>query len=264
MGSVWLIYLPWLSPQLSRTTPCHASRLRSLNPRDQAFLVAPRSGRSNPRNQARKSSQNPTPSRALPPILSLPPLLPSPLRNLSTPVSIVSMGFTLFFFFLLLKLVVGWVLTFQHWWAVKKGQIVRVDKEKYLNSINVSLPEHVWRNGMLFVYHEEGRGIGLISIHKNLIHSLLWLQYLSVGHPPYYKGLDYIYEDRGEVRIGICRQAGHFKFIVVLTVLPWCINACFRCWIYVFLRQESMLWLVACILTPCFHIHWFPFLWLPC
>ena len=43
--------------------------------------------------------------------------------------------------------------------AVKKGQIVRVDKEKYLNSIN----------------------------------------YLSVGHPPFYKGLDYIYEDRGEV-----------------------------------------------------------------
>nr|GMC66555.1 NAD(P)H-quinone oxidoreductase subunit O, chloroplastic [Ipomoea batatas] len=42
---------------------------------------------------------------------------------------------------------------------VKKGQIVRVDKEKYLNSIN----------------------------------------YLSVGHPPYYKGLEYIYEDRGEV-----------------------------------------------------------------
>ncbi|XP_012828847.1 PREDICTED: NAD(P)H-quinone oxidoreductase subunit O, chloroplastic-like [Erythranthe guttata] len=43
--------------------------------------------------------------------------------------------------------------------AVKKGQIVRVEKEKYLNSVN----------------------------------------YLSVGHPPYYKGLDYIYEDRGEV-----------------------------------------------------------------
>ncbi|KAM0940574.1 putative NAD(P)H-quinone oxidoreductase subunit O [Dioscorea sansibarensis] len=40
-----------------------------------------------------------------------------------------------------------------------KGQIVRVDKEKYLNSIN----------------------------------------YLSVDHPPYYKGLDYIYEDRGEI-----------------------------------------------------------------
>ncbi|KAK1361548.1 NADH dehydrogenase-like complex O [Heracleum sosnowskyi] len=44
-------------------------------------------------------------------------------------------------------------------YSMKKGQIVRVDKEKYLNSIN----------------------------------------YLSVGHPPYYKGLDYIYEDRGEI-----------------------------------------------------------------
>ncbi|CAO2831188.1 unnamed protein product [Amaranthus hypochondriacus] len=44
-------------------------------------------------------------------------------------------------------------------YSMKKGQIVSVDKEKYLNSIN----------------------------------------YLSVGHPPYYKGLDYIYEERGEV-----------------------------------------------------------------
>ncbi|CAI9108904.1 OLC1v1008609C1 [Oldenlandia corymbosa var. corymbosa] len=44
-------------------------------------------------------------------------------------------------------------------YSMKKGQIVRVDKEKYLNSVN----------------------------------------YLSVGHPPFYKGLDYIYEDRGEV-----------------------------------------------------------------
>ncbi|XP_050377803.1 NAD(P)H-quinone oxidoreductase subunit O, chloroplastic [Argentina anserina] len=44
-------------------------------------------------------------------------------------------------------------------YSMKKSQIVRVDKEKYLNSVN----------------------------------------YLSVGHPPYYKGLDYIYEDRGEV-----------------------------------------------------------------
>ncbi|ESQ27662.1 hypothetical protein EUTSA_v10019178mg [Eutrema salsugineum] len=25
------------------------------------------------------------------------------------------------------------------------------------------------------------------------------INYLSVGHPPFYKGLDYIYEDRGEV-----------------------------------------------------------------
>ncbi|KAH0469762.1 hypothetical protein IEQ34_001320 [Dendrobium chrysotoxum] len=44
-------------------------------------------------------------------------------------------------------------------YSMQKGQIVRVDKEKYLSSVN----------------------------------------YLSVGHPPYYKGLDYIYEDRGEV-----------------------------------------------------------------
>ncbi|XP_068649309.1 NAD(P)H-quinone oxidoreductase subunit O, chloroplastic [Aristolochia californica] len=44
-------------------------------------------------------------------------------------------------------------------YSMKKGQIVRVDKEIYLNSVN----------------------------------------YLSVEHPPYYKGLDYIYEDRGEV-----------------------------------------------------------------
>ncbi|CAO1943131.1 unnamed protein product [Urochloa humidicola] len=44
-------------------------------------------------------------------------------------------------------------------YSMKKGQIVRVDKEKYLNSIN----------------------------------------YLSVGHPPFYKGLDYIYQDRGEI-----------------------------------------------------------------
>ncbi|KAK9134621.1 hypothetical protein Syun_013951 [Stephania yunnanensis] len=47
-------------------------------------------------------------------------------------------------------------------YSMKKGQIVRVDKEKYLNSINVILR-------------------------------------VLVGHPPYYKGLDYIYEDRGEV-----------------------------------------------------------------
>lgn len=42
---------------------------------------------------------------------------------------------------------------------MKKGQIVRVDKEKYLNSV----------------------------------------EYLAVPHPPNFKGLDYIYEDRGEV-----------------------------------------------------------------
>ncbi|KMZ70654.1 NAD(P)H-quinone oxidoreductase subunit [Zostera marina] len=44
-------------------------------------------------------------------------------------------------------------------YSLKKGQIVRVDKDKYLDSVN----------------------------------------YLSVGHPLNYKGLDYIYEDRGEV-----------------------------------------------------------------
>ncbi|GAA0142735.1 oxidoreductase [Lithospermum erythrorhizon] len=44
-------------------------------------------------------------------------------------------------------------------YSMKKGQIVRVDKDKYLNSVN----------------------------------------YLSVGHPTYFKGLDYIYENRGEV-----------------------------------------------------------------
>jgi len=43
--------------------------------------------------------------------------------------------------------------------TLKKGQIVSVDKEKYLNSV----------------------------------------EYLSVGHPTYFTGLDYIYEDRGEV-----------------------------------------------------------------
>lgn len=43
--------------------------------------------------------------------------------------------------------------------TMKKGQIVRVDKEKYLNSI----------------------------------------EYYAVNHPKFYKGIDYIYEDRGEV-----------------------------------------------------------------
>ncbi|XP_062208151.1 uncharacterized protein LOC133909643 isoform X2 [Phragmites australis] len=44
-------------------------------------------------------------------------------------------------------------------YSMKKGQIVRVEKEKYLNCIH----------------------------------------YQSVGHPPFYKGLHYIYKDRGEV-----------------------------------------------------------------
>ncbi|KAL1820271.1 hypothetical protein ACET3Z_015140 [Daucus carota] len=59
-------------------------------------------------------------------------------------------------------------------YSMKKGQIVRVDKEKYLNSIN----------------------------------------YLSVGHPPYYKGLDYIYEDRGEVLdLKIFESTGEYALI---------------------------------------------------
>ncbi|XP_047180937.1 NAD(P)H-quinone oxidoreductase subunit O, chloroplastic [Vigna umbellata] len=58
-------------------------------------------------------------------------------------------------------------------YSLKKGQIVRVDKEKYLNSIN----------------------------------------YLSVGHPPYYKGLDYIYEDRGEVLDMRIFETGEYALI---------------------------------------------------
>ncbi|RYR33780.1 hypothetical protein HN51_032255 [Arachis hypogaea] len=58
-------------------------------------------------------------------------------------------------------------------YSMKKGQIVRVDKEKYLNSIN----------------------------------------YLSVGHPPYYKGLDYIYEDRGEVLDMRIFETGEYALI---------------------------------------------------
>ncbi|MED6122384.1 hypothetical protein PIB30_039217 [Stylosanthes scabra] len=58
-------------------------------------------------------------------------------------------------------------------YSMKKGQIVRVDKEKYLNSVN----------------------------------------YLSVGHPPYYKGLDYIYEDRGEVLDMRIFETGEYALI---------------------------------------------------
>jgi hypothetical protein len=32
-------------------------------------------------------------------------------------------------------------------------------------------------------------------------YDIIAMQYLSVGHPPYFTGLDYIYEDRGEVKI---------------------------------------------------------------
>ncbi|XP_060674753.1 NAD(P)H-quinone oxidoreductase subunit O, chloroplastic isoform X2 [Ziziphus jujuba] len=77
-------------------------------------------------------------------------------------------------------------------YSMKKGQIVRVDKEKYLNSIN----------------------------------------YLSVGHPPYYKGLDYIYEDRGEIAwVGIPTAPAwlptdmlikvHFNYVVTNSLVAW-------------------------------------------
>jgi hypothetical protein len=71
---------------------------------------------------------------------------------------------------------------------VKKGQIVRVDKDKYMNSINVrELPSSVlWQFHFIFLLTDS-------RAHDDLF------QYLSVGHPPFYKGLDYIYEDRGEV-----------------------------------------------------------------
>ncbi|WOL01215.1 NAD(P)H:quinone oxidoreductase [Canna indica] len=69
-------------------------------------------------------------------------------------------------------------------YSMKKGQIVRVDKEKYLNSIN----------------------------------------YLSVGHPPYYKGLDYIYEDRGEVldmRIFVTGEHALVAWVGIPTAPAW-------------------------------------------
>uniref|UniRef100_A0A0F7GYD5 NADH dehydrogenase-like complex O n=1 Tax=Monsonia marlothii TaxID=163685 RepID=A0A0F7GYD5_9ROSI len=69
-------------------------------------------------------------------------------------------------------------------YSMKKGQIVRLDKEKYLNSIN----------------------------------------YLSVGHPPYYKGLDYIYEDRGEVldlRIFETGEYALVSFVGIPTAPAW-------------------------------------------
>ncbi|KAK9292521.1 hypothetical protein L1049_020494 [Liquidambar formosana] len=69
-------------------------------------------------------------------------------------------------------------------YSMKKGQIVRVDKEKYLNSVN----------------------------------------YLSVGHPPYYKGLDYIYEDRGEVldiRIFETGECALIAWVGVPTAPAW-------------------------------------------
>ncbi|PPR82736.1 hypothetical protein GOBAR_AA37978 [Gossypium barbadense] len=64
-------------------------------------------------------------------------------------------------------------------YSMKKGQIVRVDKDKYLNSINRRKRKGIIRDYQTFFF---------FCFRK----TNLW-------HPPYYKGLDYIYEDRGEV-----------------------------------------------------------------
>ncbi|KAI4365490.1 hypothetical protein MLD38_021470 [Melastoma candidum] len=64
--------------------------------------------------------------------------------------------------------------------CVKKGQIVRGDKEKYLNSIN----------------------------------------YLSVGHPVFYKGLGYIYDDRGEVSPSILSSQVSVLFAISWMLIP--------------------------------------------
>ncbi|KAL2630327.1 hypothetical protein R1flu_015013 [Riccia fluitans] len=57
--------------------------------------------------------------------------------------------------------------------TLKKGQIVRVDKEKYLDSV----------------------------------------EYYAVAHPKYFKGLDYIYEDRGEVLDVRMFEAGEYALV---------------------------------------------------
>ncbi|KAG8053874.1 hypothetical protein GUJ93_ZPchr0001g29673 [Zizania palustris] len=80
-------------------------------------------------------------------------------------------------------------------YSMKKGQIVRVEKEKYLNSINVSTDRML----LPFPIPFPVLGCNLTSFSVWLLPAYHPFQYLSVGHPPFYKGLDYIYEDRGEV-----------------------------------------------------------------
>ena len=63
--------------------------------------------------------------------------------------------------------------------------------------------------------------------------NVLALQYLSVGHPPYFKGLDYIYEDRGEV----CKAATPCLVIRIMDVclciyyIPRVQGGCFQAYI---------------------------------
>lgn len=47
--------------------------------------------------------------------------------------------------------------------------------------------------------------------------------FLSVGQPPYYKGMDYIYEDRGEVLDIHIFKAGEYE-LVSSTIVFHCIK----------------------------------------
>ncbi|XP_062208152.1 uncharacterized protein LOC133909643 isoform X3 [Phragmites australis] len=80
-------------------------------------------------------------------------------------------------------------------YSMKKGQIVRVEKEKYLNCIH----------------------------------------YQSVGHPPFYKGLHYIYKDRGEFSVRKCMHQSP----LTLSIVTKC-----RFWTSESLRLGSMPWYV--------------------
>ncbi|CAJ2641521.1 unnamed protein product [Trifolium pratense] len=87
-------------------------------------------------------------------------------------------------------------------YSLKKGQIVRVDKEKYLNSIN----------------------------------------YLSVGHPTYYKGLDYIYEDRGEVLDMRIFETGEYALVSNLPMIAWVGVPTAPAWLptYMLIKSEKL------------------------
>ena len=92
-----IFFHPWLSLQISHTPPCRcrASHLHSRKPHDHfpaAIFVWLQSGQSNPQNPKRISLKNLTASKTSP-MLSLPPLLLSLLRNLSIPVSISENSF---------------------------------------------------------------------------------------------------------------------------------------------------------------------------
>ncbi|XP_062208150.1 uncharacterized protein LOC133909643 isoform X1 [Phragmites australis] len=84
-------------------------------------------------------------------------------------------------------------------YSMKKGQIVRVEKEKYLNCIH----------------------------------------YQSVGHPPFYKGLHYIYKDRGEVLDIRIFETGKYALIAwvgIPTPPAWLLT------FFYFFKQDSLTW----------------------